>query len=339
MQCFSCQQRNRDTTDSSIRVNTSRDELQITVSSATGLLDLVSATVEDIDTGNHSAAQKKLVAIKKGSRSVIKQCEYRRQRLSELENTKKREEEELQDEIGQLESSIQETEKSLARLKARKCRMQEELAEENRNLVEAQKKHAEAQESLESRETGATAGTWATVALGVVMPLTLAATVPTLMYLKGLVKDAKNNVDSAELKVQDTKASISSLKHNISSQKDSIYKHRQSMSKLDSDHQVVIRQRGDLRRTIVFIQRATTFFNLLIVATEAGGQRTNLLHSIVSKLREKQEFFINSSRGVQRVAQTFRDAWNEVEQLADSGEEFLSIKFSDNYMKSLSTVG
>ena len=189
----------------------------VTVSSATELLDLVSATVEDIDSGNHSAAQRKLVAIKEGSRSVITQCENRRERLSELENTKKREEEELQDEIGQLESSIQETEKSLARLEARKCRMQEELAEENRNLVEAQKKHAEARESLESRETGATAGTWATVALGVVMPLTLAVTVPTLMYLKSLVNDAKNNVDSAELKVQDTKSSISSLEHNISS--------------------------------------------------------------------------------------------------------------------------
>ena len=112
MQSFSCQQRIRKS-DSRVR---SRDELQITVSSATGLLDFVSATasVEDYtDSGNHSAAQRKLVVIKKGSCSVIKQCKNRRQRLSELENTKKRKEEELQDEIGQLESYIQETENVL----------------------------------------------------------------------------------------------------------------------------------------------------------------------------------------------------------------------------------
>ena len=107
------------------------------------------------------------------------------------------------------------------------------------------------------------------------------------------------------------------------------------MSKLDSNHRVVIRQRGDLRRTIVFIQKGINFFNLLIVATEAGGQRTHKLRDIVSKLREKQEFAIYSSRGVRTVTQSFRDAWNEVEQLADRGEEFLSITFSDTYMRSL----
>ena len=71
--------------------------------------------------------------------------------------------------------------------------MQEELAEENRNLVEAQKQHVEARESLESRETGATCS-WD---LGYSCSGSrdacdiIAVTEPTMMYLKGLVNDVK----------------------------------------------------------------------------------------------------------------------------------------------------
>ena len=160
------------------------------------------AAIEDINISNHSAAQKNLVVIKKGSRSVIKQCKNRRQILSELESTKKREEKELQDEIGQLGISIQETG---CQVRGKKVSHARGIGRREQKPCGGTKRHAEAHESLESRETGVAAATWATVVVGVVMPLTLAATVPTLMYLKGLVKDAQNNVDSAELKVQDIK--------------------------------------------------------------------------------------------------------------------------------------
>lgn len=307
---------------------------------ATGLLDLVSAAVNDINRGNHSDVERKLVAIKEDSHSVILQSENRMQRLSEQENTVKREEEELQDEIGRLESLMQETGKSLALLEARKSCMQDELEEENKNLIRAQKEYDEARNSQKERETGAKVGVVATVALAIIAPPTLAVTIPTLAGLGALVINAEDRVRSAQRKVQDKKSSISSLEHDISVQKSSIQGHRLNISKLKSDHQVVMKQRGDLRRTIVFIQQAINFFNFLTSATEAGNRKTDLLHKIVSKLHEKQEFTIRSSRGIQTVARSFRDAWNQVEQLIDSGEglEFLSIEFSDEYMMRLSTA-
>jgi DNA repair exonuclease SbcCD ATPase subunit len=262
------------------------------------------------------------------------------QRLSEQENTVKREEEELQDEIGRLESLMQETGKSLALLEARKSCMQDEFGQENRNLLSAQKELDDEHKRKKSREAGATAGVVATAVMGIVSPPTLFVTVPAVMGLGALVVNAEEKVANAQRKVRDKKSSISSLKDDISLQKRTIQEHEQKISKLKADHQEVMEQRGDLRSTIVFIQQAINFFNFLTSATEAGNRKTDLLHKIVSKLHEKQEFTIRSSRGIQTVARSFRDAWNQVEQLIDSGEglEFLSIEFSDEYMMRLSTA-
>jgi DNA repair exonuclease SbcCD ATPase subunit len=308
-------------------------------SKATGLLDLVSTAVEDIDSGNHLDAERKLATIKEDSLSIILQGENRRQRLSEIETTKKREEEDLQYKISRLESSIQESRKNLVRLEARKSCMQDEFGQENRNLLSAQKELDDEHKRKKSREAGATAGVVATAVMGIVSPPTLFVTVPAVMGLGALVVNAEEKVANAQRKVRDKKSSISSLKDDISLQKRTIQEHEQKISKLKADHQEVMEQRGDLRSTIVFIQQAINFFNFLISSTEAGSQRANLLHKIVSKLHEKQEFTIHSSRvRVQTIAWSFRDAWNQVEQLVDDGEAFLSIRFSDEYMMRLSTA-
>ena len=298
----------------------------------TNILELVTQVNDDLTGGNCVAriTDQQLVAIRNGGHTVIKQCQEMEGRLTSIEEEKKNEEERLQRQIGAIESSMQEVKATVRNLEEKRSRDEAVLQDQGRDLNRAKNRLDEARKSKDRAVSRTVAAGVGTVILALICPPSLAVTGPAIAAMgTATILNAQNHIDRINGNIGRKRSDISSTEREIRSRNDGIRQHEADISRLRSSCCELEEKRGYLRENISFVLKAKTYFTELINATEMGEQRTTLLQSIVAKFHARQDFSISTSRGVRTVAKSFYEAWKSFEDQVLSGEEHLSIEFSD----------
>ena len=298
----------------------------------TNILQLVTQVTDDLKRGDCVArtTDQQLVAIRKGGNTVIKQCQEMEGRLTSIEEEKKKEEETLQRQIGSTEASMQKVKATVRHLEEKRSRDKAVLQDHERDLNNAKNRLDEARKSKDRAVSGTVAAGVGTVILGAIFPPSLAVTVPaTAAVGTTAILNAQSDIDRINGNIGRIRSDISSTEREISSRNGEIRQHEADISRLRSSCCELERKRGSLRKNISFVLQAKIYFTELINATEMGGQRTTLLQSIIAKFHARQDISISTSRGVHTVAKSFYEAWKSFEEQVLSGEEYLSIQFSD----------
>ena len=291
----------------------------------TNILELVTQVTDDLTQGDCVAriTDQRLVAIWKSGNTILNQCQ-------EMERLTSIKEETLQRQIGSTEASMQKVKATVRNLEEKRSRDKAVLQDHERDLNNAKNRLDEARKSKDRAVSGTIAAGVGTVILGAIFPPSLAVTVPaTAAVGTTAILNAQSDIDRINGNIGRIRSDISSTEREIRSRNDEIRQHETDISRLRSSCYELEKKRGYLRENISFVLQAKTYFTELINATEMGGQRTTLLQSIIAKFHARQDIPISTSRGVHTVAKSFYEAWKSFEEQILSGEEYLSIQFSD----------
>ena len=185
-------------------------------------------------------------------------------------------------------------------------------AKHSLNAAENQKRKAEDEKDRAvARTVGGGVGA---VVLGIFFPPSLAVTVPAVAAAGTIsISDANKNIDRCNDRIRRIEQDIAREKQQIQLTENSVHQAEGQISSLNHQQKVLYDELGSIRRSFVFLQKAVTFFNDMQVAVAKGGQETDLLHKIVQKANETQQYKILNSKGVEVVANCFAEAWEVVE--------------------------
>ena len=85
----------------------------------------------------------------------------------------------------------------------------------------------------------------------------------------------------------------------------------------------------EIRRLIVLVKKSVQFWLLFKQISEHGANRAALLQKIATKAAEKGDYRALKSKSSYRIANTFFEAWEEMEATAEYGgpDHILEIKY------------
>ena len=296
----------------------------------TNILELVTQVTNDLNRGTCVAriTDQQLVAIRNGSNTVIKQCQEMEGRLASIEKENMNEEERLQRQIGAIERSVYEKRAKVRNLELMRSRDEAVLQAHERDLTRARNQLDEARKRKKEAVSDTVAAGVTTAILGVIFPPSLLVSIPVTAAFADDIKTAENDIDRIYGNIGRIRSDISSTEREIRSRNDGIRQHEVDISRLRSSCCELEKKRGYLRENISFVLQAKTYFTELMDATQVGGQRTKLLQTIIAKFHAREKFSFGS-RGVHTTANSFYKAWKSFEDQVLSGEEYLSVRFSD----------
>ena len=291
-------------------------------------LGLVVQVSETFRRGDVEEAQKQLESLTGTARRLIEETAEKVHILKVRDEAQKEEEKVLHRKIGDAESSLHQQRASVRSLEAEKARMNAVLSDHKEELQRAENRKCDAQRSKEKSTRGSIIGGVAAGVLGVLFPPSLAVTVPTVAAIGSTaIAEAQARIDCQQRVISETQDAISNKNREIERQNSQIREIECNISALESQKHSLEQERGQLRQTIVFLQQAITFFEELKAATEGGKDRTELLHRIAEKLTARGTYAITSSKGCQKLCHSFMEAWGNVEEKMNAGEEYLAISW------------
>lgn len=90
---------------------------------------------------------------------------------------------------------------------------------------------------------------------------------------------------------------------------------------------------GKIKDAIVLIKRSTEFWELFKQTSEHGSNRTSLVEGIVNRCKERENLL--NSGASKKIATTFLEAWEKIQEAAIEGNafHFLHIEFTCAYCK------
>ena len=291
-------------------------------------LRLVVQASETFRRGDLEEAQKQLESLTGAARRLIEETTEKVRHLKVRDEEQKEEEKVLHRKIGDAESSLRQQRDSVRSLEAEKAGMNAVLNDHEQELQRAKDRKRDAQRSKEKSTTGTVVGGVAAGVLGVFFPPSLAVTVPAVAAIGGTaIAEAQAKIDRQQKVISETQASIANKNREIDRKNSQIREIERNISALESQKRSLEQERGQLRQTIVFLQQAITFFEELKAATEGGKDRTELLHRIAEKLTARGTYAITSSEGCQKMCHSFIEAWENVEEKMNAGEQYLAISW------------
>ena len=289
-------------------------------------LDLVVQVSETFKRGDLEEAQEQLQRLTGTATRLIEEITEKVRSLKARDEKLKEEEKELHRKIGSAEGSLHQLKASVNSLEAEKAGMNAVLEDNKRELRRAESEMRDAERRKENSTTGTVAGGVAAGLLGIFFPPSLAVTVPAVATIGGIsIAEAQKKVDQKKRVVSEKENSVSNKNREIERQNSRIREIECNISALESQKRSLEQERGQLRQTIVFFQQAIAYFEELKVATEGGKQRTELLHCIAEKLTARVTYSITSSKGAQKVCHSFKEAWENVKEKLNAGEQYLAI--------------
>ena len=260
------------------------------------------------------AAQKQLKTIQDVAPKFVKKLEEKKTELEGKRDGLQREEASLESQINSKEQNKERLRNEIRNLEASKARNEAILVDHQEELRKAERRKSEAESRKAAAITGTVAGGVGAVVLGIFFPPSLAVTVPAVAAAgTDAITEACRAIDRCREAISSVRSSIADENRAISRANSAIYGIERDISELSDRQRNLYDERGRLRNTIVFLQKAVTYFGELRVAVEGGQQRTDLLHRIVVKANEKQNYQILTSRGCRTVVNSFAQAWNQVE--------------------------
>lgn len=289
-------------------------------------LGLVVQASEMFRKGDLKEAKKQLKSLSGTAERLIEESTEKERILKVKDEGQKEEEKMLHRKIGDAECALRQERDKVGNLEAEKARMNAVLEDHKRDLERAESRKRDALKARQRSTTGTVAGGVAAGVLGVFFPPSLAVTLPAVAAIGGTaIADDQAKMERQRKVVSETQDLISNKNREIERQNSQIRDIERNMSALESQKRSLEQERGQLRQTIVFLQKAITFFEELKVATEGGKQRTDLLHRIAEKLTTRETYSITTSNGCQKMCHSFKEAWGHVEEMMTAGEQYLAI--------------
>ena len=284
-------------------------------------LDLIANASQCIKS-NPKAAQKHLAIIKQTVPPLLDLLHKREKELETKRDELQREESSLERQINSKEASKKRHRWQINELEAQKARKESLLEEAQEELRQAESKKHEAERKKDNVIAGTVGGGVGAIVLGVFFPPSLALTVPAVAAAGTIsITEAVERVDSCRGWISSIKGDINEQCSQIQEANGKISNIQREISGLSSKQRSLYAQRGELRNEIVFLQKAVTYFADLQVAVEEGRDKTDLLHRIVAKVNERQQYRIIDSKGCTFVLGSFKEAWGRVEDKIMHGDK------------------
>ena len=172
----------------------------------------------------------------------------------------------------------------------------------------------------------------ATVVLGIIFPPTLIVTIPVTAVMGTTAVAAGVAVELYKERISNIEEVLVALEVQIRIAAFRIQNIENTISDLNRKLNTLYKERGELRDTIVFIQKSVSYFAELQVVVKGGHLQTNRLHEMVARANKEEQYAILNSRGGTTIVNSFAKAWKLVEDKFLSGSEagYLRIKLITN---------
>ena len=278
-------------------------------------------------------AQHNLEIVKQSTPVFLEELKKREKQREEKRDELQREEASLEFTINSKEAEAKKLRRQLQDLEATKARNVDQLEDRKRDLRNAEERKRKASSKKDGAIAGTVVGGVGAVVLGIFFPPTLAVTVPTVAAAGTIsITEACKAVDECRDRIRYVEGLIADNESDIRSANKKIYSTQDEVSSLKSKLRELYSNRGRLRKTISFMQQAVTYFGMLQIAVEGGQQKTDALHRLIKQINMFQEYEILTSSGVTIVAKSFTEAWRQVEDTIMSGNDdgFLNITFQES---------
>lgn len=242
-----------------------------------------------------------------------------------------KEEASLMRKIGQKEKEKENLRSEIRQIESNKARYEAALDDAKSDLASAKSKKSKAESDKGAAIGGAVGGSIGAVALGILFPPSLALTVPAVATSVTIaIKEAEKAIDGANERISDAQSDISRENRRISAANEKINSIQREISTLIKGRDDLHNQVGKMRKMVVFLQQAVTFFGKLQVSVRSGGSETQLLHDIVDMANKEEEYEILESDGCTTVVNSFGAAWKKVEEQVLRGTKsgFVGLEYS-----------
>ena len=288
-------------------------------------------TLDDIGSGREEMALRKLSALQRDGGFLAEAAEELAKRLEAVEKYYQDKDAEVLREIGDLNKRENELKRQKSveesQLAAHQNVLQDNqnrLSSEENRLRDAERKLRNAQEEEKKIQIGSTVGGAVlglfTGGIGLLVGAAAGAGIGAIINdcrreekdARDAVNRRRNDLESARLAVSASQGRISNVESQIrslSTQIECMKQQRlQSQKKID-----------EIRPVIVFVKKSVHFWLLFKQISEHGANRTALLQKIVTSAVEKGDYQALQSNPSQRIANTFIEAWEEMETTAEYG--------------------
>ena len=304
-------------------------------------LQVAKLVLAEIRSGNSVQVTERLCSLRQDVATLENEADHLTKRFEAVDKYCQDQDAELSRQIGELgvrESQLREQKKEIENSLDGQQRVlqdtQSQLSSAQNNLQEAARKLKKAKEEENKIKVGATVGGALlglfTGGAGFLVGAGVGAGIGAIVNdCRQKEKDARSALDrrradvkSADSAIRQSKSKISSLQSNInslSSQIHSLEQQREELHKL----------RGEVKAAIPIVKTSIRFWQMFRQITKEGGDHTALLEKIVAMANEKGDYHALQSAGSQRIANTFFEAWEEIESMACEGTS--SHMFSIDY--------
>ena len=296
----------------------------------TGGLDLISRVSACIKSDPREA-QRYLNEIREHVPILLEKLKQQEIESIEGRDELEREEASLMRKIGEKEREKENLRSEIREIERNKARYEAGLDDAKSDLASAKSKKSKAESDKGAAIGGAVGGGVGAVVLGILFPPSLAVTVPAVATSVTIaIKEAEKAIDRAKERISDAQSDISRENRRISAANEKINNIQREISTLIEGRDDLHNQVGKMRKKVVFLQQAVTFFGKLQVSVRSGGSETQLLHDIVDMANKEEEYEVLGSDGCISVVHSFGAAWKKVEEQVMKGTKsgFMGIECS-----------
>ena len=293
------------------------------------IFTVVAETCSSLET-NPQLAQKHLEHLREKVPQVILALKKKKNELEMQQNDPEKEGESIRRERDLLLQKQTELKRKIDSLNATRSEHQLSLSSAESDLDRAKSAKQRAENEKGNAVTGTVAAGIGATVLGIFFPPSLIVTVPAVAIGgASAISSANREIDRCHGNISSIKEKINRVEQQISDVNRRISANQQQVSELKQKLQVLNNDLGKMKNKSVFLLKAANYLDELQVAVQAGGDRTNLLHKIVTKANKKECYTIQTSSGTRIVADSFAKAWEEVEDKVVSGDNagFMGITF------------
>ena len=285
---------------------------------------VVKHALDDICSGREDMAIKKLSDLQKDGIFLADAAEKLAKRLEVVDKHYQNKDAELLSEIGnlsrkesQLNGQKNEEEGKLSTQLDKLQDSKDQLSSAEDDLQEAEGKRKKAEENERKIQIGA-----AVVGLFVLGPVGAAVGAGVGAIVNACrkeeekawaaVKRRRSDLDDAYSAVNDNKRRISNVVSQIKSLTEQVGRMKQQRSEAH-------RKVDEIRGLIVLVKKSVEFWLLFKQISEYGADRTALMQRIVTRATEKGDYRVLQSKSSYRIANTFIEAWEEMETTVELG--------------------
>ena len=292
---------------------------------------VVKHALDDICSGKEDMAIQKLSVLQKDGIFLADAAEKLAKRLEVVEKHYQNKDAEMLSEIGNLNRKESEMKREKSeeegKLSAQLDKLQDskdQLSSSEDDLREAEDKRKKAEDKRKKAEENerkiqigsAVVGLFTFGLVGAAVGAGVGAIVNACRKeeeeARAAVKRRKSDLDDARSAVNENKRRISSVASQIKSLTEQVERMKQQRSEAH-------RKIDEIRGLIVLVKKSVEFWILFKQISEHGAGRTALLQRIVTRAAEKGEYRAIQSKSSYRIANTFIEAWEEMETTAEYG--------------------